>query len=225
MPAPPSGRRGFASVRTAKGENVRQALRWISFSLCSLVASTSVNAESLIFSKRFLVSSKVLSAYRVSDMQLGPGSYRIDIKFDAPRSLGIYVWRSQEVRWIEYCFIEHRNRKEHCGGNSQINEVGAHGLLPDGSVSLLYGVNAPVEIESEYRSYYETTTDLGLAIDYFPETVPGGISFTYKIFDLKSQAVPEPTSWAVFVAGFAAVGGALRRAQRSRRHKHALGSY
>ena len=59
-------------------------------------------------------------------------------------------------------------------------------------------------------------TDLdGHRIDGVSVTSESGFDYTRSFFDQGGHSVPEPAAWALMVAGFGLVGGAMRRGARS----------
>lgn len=77
---------------------------------------------------------------------------------------------------------------------------------------LTLGVGKPVDFSTGWYTYRYVADGDGYRTDYTSGSGPFGIKAVLTSFDLISS-VPEPTSWATMILGFAATGFALRRSR------------
>jgi hypothetical protein len=111
-----------------------------------------------------------------------------------------------------------------CGGSEALAVTGSSAsgwvsdsLSPDGldfsGVVAVTGANPVVTLEA----YFNLTCQDGASCGYdgtVSVTPPAGVTFTSASNVFLSGAAPEPATWALMLAGFAAVGGALRTNRR-----------
>jgi hypothetical protein len=95
----------------------------------------------------------------------------------------------------EVCFFN-----DALGGGLQLNTIGTFdGVVSTAGPQLYSG--------SELKPTFLTGTFKFLGYDVVNEVADPSRSYTLKV----SAAVPEPASWAMLIAGFGLIGGAMRR--------------
>jgi hypothetical protein len=52
-------------------------------------------------------------------------------------------------------------------------------------------------------------------IGFFTRESGTATAATFQVFQISPAPVPEPTTWAMMLIGFGAVGGAMRRASKA----------
>jgi hypothetical protein len=82
---------------------------------------------------------------------------------------------------------------------------------------LLGTLDAPSEVSSSWEAEYFSFTASGTSetLTFTSDDVGGNKAEGNELTAVSVTAVPEPMAWALMLAGFAAVGGALRLGRRS----------
>ena len=132
-----------------------------------------------------------------------PGTYVFALKMGSPGNYEPFGSLRYNIDYSFYC------DGQVCGGNNAQYDV----LLERVNDTLLQAevvFKAPYTTgDDHFRTYYPTGKIKYLWFGaYFPDEGPE-VSYQFTI-----TAIPEPATWALLLAGFGAVGGAVRRRPR-----------
>lgn len=178
----------------------------VTFALTTL--PTASRAAQVIHTGSFAAGDYV---FLQDSLYLGPGAYRFSLALSSPVQ-GFDGEVVKQFIYNFYCDPDGNGVIVYCGGN----DVPVGSLLEEVTPTLYQGglrVNSPATLPLSGGGYER---NFDVCCDYrfsFGAPVAGTYSFSVS-------AVPEPETWALMVAGFGAIGVAMRRtAANTRRPK------
>ena len=135
-----------------------------------------------------------------------PGKYRFSWAFDRAFGEDAYGEPENVVVYHQYGWVldDYEGGEWVWGTSEEFDDY----LLTSSSGSVVLEISPPDIFDQDGEGYYQTTywhylSGIGLYAGYALESPVG--------YRLTLAQVPEPASWAMMIAGFGLVGGALRR--------------
>jgi hypothetical protein len=138
-----------------------------------------------------------------------PGNFTTALTFDAPLTDDLAISGHRLLRHDVYDDLGKLVLAVPLGGETFLNEL----IAPAGSESFSFGYSIPDYTWDGRTSSFKATSSM------FQVSGPvSGISFHVS----SPNAVPEPSSWAMLIAGFGFIGIATRRMHRSVELPHSI---